>query len=302
LNRAIGVREYASPAAFRAAVDTRLRNYARKAEIPVQVVRRQAALERLMARFAKDAPRRWALKGGLALDTRLGLHARPSMDMDLDLDHVEGAAAAREDLQRASALDLKDHFAFALIGIRQVVEGEERLAVRYRMEASLAGVPFEVVQIDVTATAPEHWQVESALRTGLLAEVGLRPIEVMLVPLERQIAEKLHAYTRRYNGASTRVRDLVDFVVICLFEKSSAGDLMEEITRTFAMRDSHPMPDKLPAPPANWARSYREQAQALGIPEALTEGYSLVASWLDPVLQGRARGTWNPKRQAWGRR
>ncbi|MFV2045485.1 MAG: nucleotidyl transferase AbiEii/AbiGii toxin family protein [Anaerolineales bacterium] len=294
------MREYASPAAFRAAVDTRLRNYARKAGIPVQVVRRQAALERLMARLAHDAPRRWALKGGLALDTRLGQHARPSMDMDLD--HVEGAAAARDDLQRASALDLKDHFAFALIGTEQVVVGGDRLAVRYRIEASLAGVPFEVIQIDVTVTAPEFWQVEPAQRTGLLAAVGLGPIEVMLVPLERQVAEKLHAYTRRYNGGSTRVRDLVDFVVICLFEVVNAKDLREEITRIFARRDTHAVPDKLPAPPADWTRSYGEEARAIGIPEALTEGYSLFASWLDPVLQGRARGTWNPKRQAWVRR
>ena len=97
------MREYASPAAFRAAVDTRLRNYACEAGTPVQVVRRQAALESLMARLAHDTPRRWALKGGLALDTRLGQHARPSMGMDID--HVEGAAAARDDLQRASALD-----------------------------------------------------------------------------------------------------------------------------------------------------------------------------------------------------
>lgn len=294
------MREYASPAAFRAAVDTRLRNYARKVGIPVQVVRRQAALERLMARLAQDAPRRWALKGSFALDTRLGQNARPSMDMVID--HVEGAAAAREDLQRAIALDLNDHFAFSIIGTEQVVEGDERLAVRYRMEASLAGVPFEVVQIDITATAPELWQVEPAQRTGLLAAVGLGPIEVMLVPLERQVAEKLHAYTRRYNGASTRVRDLVDFVVICLFAKVKAKGLGEEITRTFAGRNTHAAPDKLPAPPADWARSYREQAQAIGIPEALDEGYSQVASWLDPVLQGRAQGTWNPKRQAWVRR
>jgi hypothetical protein len=43
------VRQYPSPAAFRAAIDTRLRNYARRVGVPVQVVRRQAALERLMA-------------------------------------------------------------------------------------------------------------------------------------------------------------------------------------------------------------------------------------------------------------
>jgi len=88
------VRQYPSPAAFRAAIDTRLRNYARGVGLPVQVVRRQAALERLMARRARAAPGRWALKRDLALDTRLPEHARVSMDMDVD--HVLRAAAARE--------------------------------------------------------------------------------------------------------------------------------------------------------------------------------------------------------------
>ena len=95
---------------------------------------------------------------------------------------------------------------------------------------------------------------------------------------------------------------MVDFVVICLFEVVKAKDLKEEITRTFASRGTHAVPEQLPAPPADWGRSYRAEAGAIGIPEALTEGCSLVASWGDPVLQGRARGTWNPKRKAWVRR
>jgi hypothetical protein len=170
------------------------------------------------------------------------------------------------------------------------------------MEASVAGVPFEQLQVDVTTTAPELWELEPARRPGLLAEFGLGPIEVMLVPLERQVAEKLHAYTRRYNGESTRVRDLVDFVVICMFEKVNAKALREEITRTFTGRGTHPAPDRLPAPPADWTRSYTEAAQSIGVPATLSEGYYLAAAWLDPVLQGSARGTWNPKRQAWARR
>lgn len=81
--------EFSSPANFRASVDQRLRNYARAADVPVVAVRRQASLERLMARLMKAAPDRWALKGGLALDTRLGSRARASLDMDLD--HKHGA-------------------------------------------------------------------------------------------------------------------------------------------------------------------------------------------------------------------
>jgi len=294
------VRQYPNPAAFRAAIDTRLRSHARSVGIPVQVVRRQAALERLMARLARVAPGRWALKGGLAMDTRLPEHARASMDMDID--HMLGAAAAREDLLRAAAEDLDDHFAFALLGTEEVQEGGRRLALRYRFEASVAGVAFEPLQVDVTTLAPEVWEVEPAQRPGLLSDVGLGPIEVMLVPLERQVAEKLHAYTRRYNGESTRVRDLVDLVIIRVFETVDARRLRDEITRTFARRGTHPVPDKLPAPPANWATAYTEEAGAIGIPSALADAHGLAATWLDPVLQGTAKGVWHPKRQVWGRR
>ena len=294
------MRQYPNPAAFRAAIDTRLRNHARKVGTPVQVVRRQAALERLMARLSRVAPGRWALKGGLALDTRLPEHARASMDMDID--HVLGAAAAREDLLRAAAEDLDDHFAFAILGTEEVREGDTRLALRYRFEASVAGVAFEPLQVDVTTLAPEVWEVEAAQRPGLLSAVGLGPVEVMLVPLERQVAEKLHAYTRRYNGESTRVRDLVDLVIIRLFESVDARRLRDEIPRTFARRGTHPLPDEIPAPPADWARAYSEEARAVGIPPTLADAHLIAASWLNPVLQGTARGTWQPERQRWGRR
>ena len=294
------MRQYPSPAAFRAAIDTRLRNYAREVGVPVQIVRRQAALERLMARLTQVGPGRWALKGGLALETRLPEHARASMDMDLD--HILGAAAAREDILRAAAEDLNDQFAFTIVGTDDVQEGGRGFALRYRFEASVAGVAFEPLQVDVTTLAPEVWEVEPAQRPGLLSAVGLGPINVMLVPLERQVAEKLHAYSRRYNGESTRVRDLVDLIIIRQFGSVDARRLIDEITRTFARRGTHPMPKELPAPPADWARAYSEEAQAVGISPKLADGHLLAAGWLDPVLQGTAKGVWEADRQAWGRR
>lgn len=190
------MRQYPSPAAFRAAIDTRLRNYARRVGVPVQVVRRQAALERLMARLAHVAPARWALKGGLALDTRLPEHARASMDMDID--HILGAAAAREDLLRAAAEDLADRFAFALLGTEELQEGGRRLALRYRFEASVAGVAFEPLQVDVTNLAPEVWEAERAQRPGLLSEVGLGPIDVMLVAVPSTLLPIIFASLAAY--------------------------------------------------------------------------------------------------------
>lgn len=291
------MRQYASPAAFRAAIDARLRAYAQGAGAPVMVVRRQAALERLMARLMRVAPDRWALKGGLALDTRLGVRARSSIDMDVD--HVEGGPPAREDLQRAIAEDLGDYFSFAITGAEELREGDVSLAVRYRIECAVAGTLFEPLQLDVTITPPELWEVELAQRPGLLADMGLGPIEVLLVPLERQVAEKLHAYTRTYNGATTRAKDLVDFVLIRLFERVEAHRLAKEITETFSRRATHPAPKKLPPPPAELELAYKKEAEEVGITTDLGEAHTLAATWLDPVLEASARGRWDPERGVW---
>jgi nucleotidyltransferase AbiEii toxin of type IV toxin-antitoxin system len=133
-----------------------------------------------------------------------------------------------------------------------------------------------------------------------LADVGLGPIDVLLVPLERQIAEKLHAYTRPYDsGGSTRVKDLVDFVIIRLFERMDADRLRDAINETFSRRRTHPAPNRLPPPPAEWAVAYRDEAEAVGITRDLSEAHTLAAAWLNPVLDFTARGTWDPQRALW---
>jgi hypothetical protein len=89
---------------------------------------------------------RWALKGGLALDTRMGSRARTSLDMDFD--HREGDDAAREDLVQAIATDLEDYFTFALIRSENFREGDVSLAARRTIECAVVGEPFETVQVD----------------------------------------------------------------------------------------------------------------------------------------------------------
>src|SRR5437870_1810938 len=133
----------------------------------------------------KMAPGRWALKGGLALETRLGERACPSID--LDAGHAQDAADAWEDLTRDFAEDLGDHFTFAIIGSEELREGGLSLAVRYRIVSSVATPTFEPLQVDVTVVPPDPWDAEPARRPGLLADMGLGPVDVLVVPLERQI-------------------------------------------------------------------------------------------------------------------
>jgi len=291
------MRQYSSPAGFRAAVDARLRDLARRLGVDALFLRRQAALERLMARLMKVAPGRWAIKGGLALEIRLGARARPTVD--LDTDHVQGAAAAREDLQRAIVEDLRDHFAFSIAGIEDLREGDVRLAVRYNIICSVATPTFESLQVDVTVAPPDPWDAEPAWSPGLLADIGLGPVEVLVIPLERQIAEKLRAYTRQYDGGTTRAKDLVDFILIRRSERVDAGRLKDAIHRTFARRGTHAVPDHLSAPKRDLTVAYSREARAVGITTSLEEAHKMIAEWLDPVLACTAKGTWNPHEGRW---
>lgn len=291
------MRPYSSPAGFRAAVDQRLRRRAREQGIDAYILRRRAALERLMARLTAVAPRRWAFKGGLALEIRLGDRARPSID--LDADHAEGARAARVDLERAVAHNLPDYFAFAITGSENLSDGKVNLAVRYEIACSVGGVPFEPLQVDVTNAQPDPWDAEPTRKPGLLPDIGLGPIDILVVPLERQIAEKLHAYTREYNGRTTRAKDLVDFVLIQTLESVDAARLRNAIQRTFSRRDTHPVPERVPVPPSGLAVAYSREAKAVGITQSLDEAHASVAQWLDPVLAGTAHGRWDRDRRQW---
>ena len=277
------MREYATPAAFRAAVEAWLRERARRLGVPAYILRRQAALERLMVRLTRVAQGRWALKGGLALETRLGERARVSVD--LDADHVQGAEAARADLQRAAIEDVDDHFGFAIAGSEELREAGVSLAVRYKLDSSIAGRPFEPLQVDVTIVPPDPWDGQPARRPGLLTELGLEPIEILLVPLERQVAEKLHAFTRTYKGGgTTRARDLVDLLLIQQHERLNAAALREAIRRVFDRRATHRVPERLPSPPGELAVAYRREAQRVGTVAGLEEAHQLLADWLDPLL------------------
>jgi predicted nucleotidyltransferase component of viral defense system len=277
------VREYATPAGFRAAVEATLRDRARHFGNPAYIIRRQAALERLIVRLTRVAPDRWAVKGGMALETRLGEHARVSVD--LDADHAYGVEAARADLQRAAIEDLGDHFGFAIAGSEELREAGVGLAVRYKLESSLAGRPFEPLQVDVSISVPDPWDGQRARRPGLLTAVGLDPIDVLLVPLERQVAEKLHAFTRTYKGGgTTRSRDLVDLMLVLENERLDAVLLKDVIRRVFDRRATHPVPNRLPPPPRELAVSYRREAGRVGVPTSLDDVHRLLGAWLDPVL------------------
>lgn len=104
---------YATAAAFRQALDDRLKAEASRTRLPLARLRKQVAFELFLRRLVAVAPNRWVLKGALALELQLKATTRPTKD--LDLGRADDEQAAIEDIAAAQQLALDDFFTYAAI-------------------------------------------------------------------------------------------------------------------------------------------------------------------------------------------
>ncbi len=291
---------YETAAAFRRALEDRLKERSRRDGALLARLRKQVAFDRLLARLLRVAPDQWALKGGFALQLRMADRARTTRDVDLAWQIHEDELLDR--LIEATIEELGDFFSFR---VERTTADPDRMggAHRFRVEASLAGRLFETFLLDVgegdglTVTQPE------ALTTpDLLGFAGIEPVTVPVIPLTRQVAEKLHAYTRRYEGGrvSSRPKDLVDLALIAQLFSLDAARLLLDLREVFASRGTHDLPSDLRRPPAEWRVPYRQLAVEVGLDADLDAGHAAAAAMLDSLLQAKVQsGTWNPQAQLW---
>jgi predicted nucleotidyltransferase component of viral defense system len=293
---------YRDAAAFRQALEQRLRARAGGDGARLARDRKRVAFDRLLARLNEVAPGDWLLKGGFALDLRLADRARATRDVDIDWKADEEELA--ETLIEAAGVDGDDFFTF---GIEHTGMAPERLggSHRFRVTASLAGRPFETFLLDVGLRSSLIEQRDTLTTTDLLVFAEIEPVEVPAVPLERHIAEKLHAYTRRYGDdqPSSRVKDLIDLVLMSELASFEYGRLRDAIVRTFGERDTHELPASLPPPSGDWSQPYRALATEVGLDPDLAAGHRAAATFLDPILgETPDLDRWDERTMTWKRR
>lgn len=279
---------YDTPQAFRDALEARLRNVAQKQGTDLQRLQRRVAFERLLARlFAADDPP-WLLKGGYALELRLQDRARSTLDLDLSVPKPERLTEdetapidlqIHEQLQIAAESDLGDGFQFLIrLPKRTSLPGG---GIRCTIEARLAGRTFARFHLDVgfgdAVLDPPEWVEGNAL----LDFAGIPAARVALYPLAQQMAEKIHAYTFPWEGRdNTRVKDLVDLVLLVQSEQLGPERVRRALVATFETRGTHQLPPRLPAPPRDWEESYAALAEELGLKaRTLAEAYLLLDAY-----------------------
>ena len=290
---------YQSGVAFRRALEDRLASQSAKTSMPLIRLRKLVVFDRFLARLVELGSDTWLLKGGLVLQLRLSQHARTTKDMDLlaliAWDEVP------QILTRAALCDLQDWFSFAVRPDTAALPGPGQGGLRFFVTAWVAGRAFESFHIDVGSGDPVIEPADKLETPPLLAFAGISSVTVPCYPLTQHLAEKVHAYVRpRATGESTRVKDLVDMILIAENMTLNGPALRTAIQATFTAQGAGEFPSSLPTPPSAWALPFRKLAEDVGLNcTTLEEAARAARAFLDPILGGATQGVWAPERRVW---
>ncbi len=283
-------RTYASAGAFRRALEERLKNESRAMQMDINRLRRQVSFDRLLARLFWTESVPWVLKGGYALELRFKA-ARSTIDIDLTLQPLAGAldsASAvqevREMLQAAAAVSLDDWFEYTIgppiLDLTAAPYGGARYSVETRMDGRIfakfhldAGIGDVVIQPLETIECPD-W----------LSFAGIQQPNVRVISREQQFAEKIHAYTLPRSSPNSRVKDLVDLILLSRESQIDKLRTLNALRNTFERRNTHTLPTSLIAPPEEWRIPFEALAAECRLQVSLPEAFEELREFFRKVL------------------
>ncbi|HCJ12345.1 MAG: hypothetical protein A2Y14_05240 [Verrucomicrobia bacterium GWF2_51_19] len=283
--------QYADANAFRRALEDRLQNVARERSIPLERLRKRITFDRLLARlFDRRNPKpQWILKGGYALEFRFHNIARTTKDVDFSMPHSHNADAytIRTLLQNEAKKDLSDGFVFYIgvpvVELAQAVYG----GWRYPVEARVANRVFTKFHIDVGLGDAVISEVEWKQGEASLQFAGIEPAFAAILPLEQHFAEKIHAFSYpRDKRPFSRIRDLVDLVLIIEQGLPEPQQVLSAIKATFERRNTHNFPQTLEPPPIALGADYKQLAADCGVTKkTMAEAFAFLREYWVVITQ-----------------
>jgi hypothetical protein len=255
------MKSYSTASAFRRALEDRL-NAASKAEgVDLQRMRRQLAFDRFLVRLFREGNPPWRLKGGYALELKLSV-ARTTRDLDLGLSAGDRPPESLlEVLQTAAALDAGDYLSYVIGEPIMDLEGAPYGGSRHPVVVNLDGRLFARFHLDLGLGDIQREPCEWTEPRDWLGFAGIDAGRFPSISREEHFAQKLHAYTLpRNDRANTRVKDLIDLVLLIDSAGMDMDRLKRDITDTFERRRTHAMPNTLEPPPAFWKPVFEKLA------------------------------------------
>jgi predicted nucleotidyltransferase component of viral defense system len=276
---------YTTAKAFRQALNDRLAVIAKREGLDLSRLQRRVAFERFLVRVFQHAKHDFILKGGYALELRLGSKARAT----IDLDFAAPLLAERElleVLQTAAETDTQDFFRFVLaLAVPPELVGPPEGGFRFRVEVFLdRPAPFTIFFLDVGMGDVQLHPTEYLEPSISLEFAGVPSARFPVTPLPEHFAEKLHAYTRP-RGQRTRIKDLVDLLLMIqtLGVKPDAP-IRVAVAAVFDRYQTHPVPtfETLEPPPQSWQKPFAVITKEMALqPDDVQQAHDLLRRFLE---------------------
>ena len=173
-------------------------------------------------------------------------------------------------------------------------------AVRFRVIARVDGRVFERFHVDIGQDDTVLDPIDYLAPPQLLAFADVQSELVPCYPVTQHLAEKLHAMMRPRQVENSRVKDLVDILLIAGMDTTiQATRLRVAIEAVFAARGDL-LPTELSLAPTSWKARFRRLAAELELGFAdLDEAVEAAKLFVDPVLQADVEGWWDPTAWRW---
>ena len=244
---------------LRASLDARIINESPGSD--TYPLRRRLAYQRILRRLGAHPDGGWVLKGGYLLEARLLTRSRATKDLDLAMREVDDGAEVASLLREALTRDPdNDHFNFTVAAPTELaMDGRDNRGWRVSVDALLDGRSFARLRIDVVERLDElAGAVELVTVPTPVSAAGLADARISAVDIAQHAAEKFHALCRVFadGRVNTRVKDLVDIVLMAEADLLPHPALPARIRSVFRFRDDGEPPADLPDPPASWRRDY----------------------------------------------
>jgi hypothetical protein len=280
------MKSYTTASAFRRALEDRLNAASKSEGVDLERMRRQVAFDRLLVRMFTEGNPPWCLKGGYALELKLSV-ARATRDLDLGLSSgMKPGEQLLEALQSAAAKDVGDFFTYAIGEPVMDLEGAPYGGSRHQVECRLDGRLFTRFLLDIGMGDIQREPFEWTEPRNWLGFAGIPSGQFPSISREEHFAQKLHAYTLlRGDRANTRVKDLIDMVLLIESELMDRERLRRDIIDTFQRRGTHVVPNELEPPPEFWSVVFTKLATECGIETDIGLQFEKVAYYCVDIIK-----------------
>ncbi len=277
-------KKYTTAAVMRMALEERLKSIAKKTSTALVRLRRQVSFDRLLARIFSTHVKGLIAKGGYTLELRLN-QARTTRNIDFsftgDLDGVWKGNP--EDLQlflhNRAQIDLHDFFEYTVGPTILNLANAPYGGYRFPVESRMAGRRFEAFSVDIASGDAWFEPHEKLPINDWFDFAGIPGAMVPVISIEQQFAEKLHAYTVLRDFPNSRVKDLIDMVLMVSKQNMSESKIEKIAQVTFAKRDDSTYPPVFEDPPETWRGTYSKLSEECGIEENIEKAVEIVRQY-----------------------